>query len=109
MTLLFVLLMSHFAAASESQAVALYSGYLTQVHCQGRLLISSVGNPALVRKEAYSKEVGCGVLLSPQAAQGRTDLLLKTSTGDQHLILEVHSDRPQAAALEIWLREGASK
>lgn len=77
------------AAESEISAFSVYAGYNTQVHCQGRLFVSSVGDPNLVRWEAFPNGLGCGVVLKPNGIPGNTDLLLKTSTGDYHLIIEV--------------------
>jgi hypothetical protein len=74
---------------AETLKLSLFSGYLTQVHCRGRLFLSSVGDPRLVQWEAFPKEMGCGVVLKPKGLLGVTDLLLKTSTGDVHLIIEV--------------------
>src|SRR5690348_12510583 len=74
--------------ASDYAPITIYFGYVTQVHCKGRLFLSSVGNIKLVRREAFPKEMGCGVLIQPEEESGRTDLLLKTSIGDFHRIIE---------------------
>src|SRR3989338_6134427 len=75
--------------AAETESFSVYLGYLTQVHCTGRLYVSSVGNPNLIQWEAFPKELGCGVVLKPKGLLGATDLLLKTSTGDYHFLVEV--------------------
>ncbi len=74
---------------TEKGRVIIYLGYLTQIHCRGRLYLSSMGNSELIQWEAFPKEMGCGVVLKPKGLLGSTDLLLKTSTGDFHLLIEV--------------------
>ncbi len=76
-------------AQAEIPTFSLYAGYLTQVHCRGRLFVSSVGDPHLLQLEAFPKELGCGVVLKPKGPLGATDLLLKTSTGDYHFIVDI--------------------
>lgn len=96
-------------SGSETETLNLYVGYLTQVHCKGRLFLSSVGDPNLVRWEAFPKELGCGVVLKPKGAYGSTDLLLKTSTGDSHFILNIQkspiSVRPDQLEFQVGVSE----
>lgn len=93
--ILTVFLACHLAwgASSKERPLALYAGYLTKVRCEGRLLISAVGDDLLVRLEALPKELGCGVVLKPQVESARTNLILETSTGTIRRILEIRSGR----------------
>jgi hypothetical protein len=90
--LLSIGLFSSTDANANDEVVQLYPGFVTQIHCKGKLLLSAVGNPKLVQREAFPKELGCGVVLLTQAHEGRTDLLLKSSSGDFHLILQINSN-----------------
>jgi hypothetical protein len=73
----------------------LYPGYVTRIRCEGRLFASAVGNEAQVRLEAFPKELGCGALLKPLVANGRTNLILETSAGTIEQVLEISpSKRP---------------
>jgi hypothetical protein len=81
-----LLLLATFGAP---ELVRLYPGYVTRVQCEGRLLVSAVGNDSLVRLEALPKELGCGVLLKPVSTSGRTNLILETSTGTIERVIEI--------------------
>ncbi|HLE01303.1 MAG TPA: hypothetical protein VJB59_13655 [Bdellovibrionota bacterium] len=61
--------------------VVLRPGYVRKLKCQGRLLLSSVGNESLIQLSALPKETGCGVLIKPTALEGQTNLILETSAG----------------------------
>jgi hypothetical protein len=74
------------AALAGGNVVQLYPGYVTRIQCEGRLLVSAVGNTALVQLEAMPKELGCGVLLKPLAS-GRTNLIVETSAGTIERVL----------------------
>jgi len=91
--------------SAETMKLTLFSGYLAQVHCRGRLFLSSVGDSRIVQWEAFPKELGCGVVLKPKGMLGSTDLLLKTSTGDVHLIVEVRKPlievQPRSLEFEV--------
>jgi hypothetical protein len=95
--------------ATETAPISIYSGYVTQIHCQGKLYLSSVGNEKLTTLQAIPKELGCGVILTPEGESGRTDLLLKTSTGDHHILIEIKKAplMVSSESLEIWLKGGA--
>ena len=106
--LLFVLgllLPSVIISGNVNSTLSVYLGYLTQIHCRGRLFLSSVGNSKLLHLEAIPKEIGCGVVLQSKGQTGTTDLLLKTSTGDFHFILEIKNPplnlRPEQLEVEI--------
>lgn len=103
---IFVLLLATKAQAVESAPIIIYFGYTTQIHCQGKLYLSSVGNPRLVNYEVFPKELGCGALIQPLAESGQTDVVLKSSIGDYHRILEIRkvTQPPQASQLEIYLK-----
>jgi hypothetical protein len=77
------------ACYADVQVLRLYPGYVTRIQCQGRLLMSAVGNDALLRLEALPKELGCGAILKPVASVGRTNLILESSTGTIQRVLEI--------------------
>ena len=97
------------AFADNAGLIRLYPGYVTRIQCEGKLLISAVGNDALVRLEALPKELGCGVLLKPAAGTGRTNLVLETSTGTIERLIEIEPPKtqPHGADLKYSLRGGA--
>jgi len=87
------------------EVITLYPGYLTRVRCEGRLLISAVGNEELVRLEALPKELGCGALLKPRAQSGQTNFFLETSTGTIARRVEISPHLPTASEpFEILLK-----
>lgn len=95
------------AVATLMETIRLYPGYVTRIECNGRLLVSAVGNDALVRLEALPKELGCGVLLKPLATSGRTNLILETSAGTIEQVLEIEApakDAPRAKDLVVQLK-----
>lgn len=83
------LLVSFVALAQAEEGLRLYPGYLTRVQCEGRLLVSAIGNEQLVRLEALPRDLGCGVLLKPIGPAGRTNLILETSAGSIERIVEI--------------------
>jgi hypothetical protein len=99
-------------AAEKNQdadrAVTLYAGYLTRIECDGRLLISAIGNESLARIEALPKEIGCGVLIKPLASSGQTNLIIETSSETYERILRVQppGSFPGRDALSIRLTGG---
>jgi hypothetical protein len=98
------------STAYASDRIALYQGFVTKIHCDGRLLVSAVGNDALVRLDALPKELGCGVLLKPVASGGNSNLILETTTGTISTLIEIESKTrlPKASELEFQLK-GASQ
>lgn len=84
------------AFAENGDVILLYSGYLTRIRCEGRLLISAIGNEELVRLEALPKELGCGALLKPRAQSGQTNLVLEMSTGTLTRRVEISPHSPSA-------------
>jgi hypothetical protein len=96
---------SSLVQAGNREIITVYNGYKTQIHCRGTLYISAIGNDNLVKKEAFPEKMReCGIILSPLQASGRTDLLLKTSAGDFHPILEIrNAQQPKASDLEVYL------
>ncbi len=90
----------------EDKRLMLVPGFLTKVKCQGRLLVSAIGNEFLVKLEALPKELGCGVLLKPLALSGKTNLILETSSGSFQRIIEISNQKPtnKAQTLEIEIR-----
>lgn len=74
--------------------IVLRPGFITKVRCQGRLLISAIGNDELVQLEALPKEIGCAVLLKPKSRSGQTNLYLETSaeTVERAVVVERSSD-----------------
>ena len=94
-------------AVAIASLIHLYPGYVTKVACEGRLLVSAVGNDQLVVLSALPKELGCGVLLKPVGAAGRTNLLLETSTGAVSRVIEIGPGKtaPGPSALSYRLKE----
>jgi len=86
--------------------VQLFHGYVSKVHCAGRLLVSAVGNDALVRLEALPRELGCGILLKPVASSGASNLILETSAGTVSVLIEIQPGgrTPKATDLEFELK-----
>src|SRR4051794_8083776 len=105
MSPLVALTMLSAVAATEKQ-IPLYPGYITKVRCEGKLLISAVGDPKLLALEALPAQVGCGVLLKPLARAGRTNLALETTTGSVSVIVEIASvpARVTSAQLDLKVR-----
>jgi hypothetical protein len=97
--------------AESTSIIPIYFGYLSQIHCSGKLYVSAVGNLRLVNREAFPKELGCGVLIQPLGESGRTDLLLKTSLGDFHRILEIRKAEGLLSPdrLEVWFDSNKAK
>ena len=93
------------ALADQRNPIIVYSGYITQVHCKGKLLLSSVGDSKLITRQAFPKELRCGVLIQAEALTGKSDLLLKTTVGDFHRILEIRKTEAPItpAQLEVFL------
>lgn len=96
------------AEASKPELIRIYSNYVTSVRCEGRLLISAIGNENLFRLEPLPQGIGCGVLIKPLSAKGRTNLFLETSTGTIEKVVEVlPADRnPSVSDLKIFLKGG---
>ena len=91
-------------------SIVLYPGFVTKIQCEGRLLVSAVGNDAIVQLEALPRELGCGVILKPLAkATGKTNLLLETSTGTVDQELEVRAGTPRLNERVIRVRAGGAK
>ena len=95
------------AAGPFAELIILYAGYLTQVKCSGRLLVSAIGNDRLVILEPLPKDLGCGVVLKPTGIAGRTNLLLETSTGPISLMVDVRAGgipKPEQLTIEVTSR-----
>lgn len=92
--------------AHAEEALRLYPGFVTRVRCEGRLLLSSVGDDRLIRLDALPRELGCGVILKPTNSSGRTNLILETSTGTVQRILVVTGTGtgPSSSDLEVQLK-----
>lgn len=97
------------AAVTSTGSIELYPGYISRIECEGKLILSSVGNEQLVRLEALPKELGCGVLLKPSGAPGRTNLILETTTGTIDRIVEIGGKgaSPKNEELRAHLRKGS--
>jgi hypothetical protein len=87
--------------------INLVPGFITQINCDGRLLLSAIGNEKLVHLEAMPKELGCGVLLKPLTTHGKTNLILETSAGKIQKLIEIKDKGKIPEALEINLKGDA--
>lgn len=87
--------------ASASSVLPLPIGYVTKVTCNGRLLISAIGNDRLVELSALPRELGCGALLKPRADRGKTNLVLETTSGTVIQLIEITNSPPRALAVEL--------
>jgi len=83
--------------------VALPVGYITKATCQGRLLISAIGDEELVELSPLPRELGCGVLLKPKVERGKTNLILETTSGTVNQVIEITKNIPRN--LEVELQE----
>ncbi len=101
-----LLVLTLLSTAYAADRISLYPGYVTKIHCDGRLLVSAVGNDALVRLDALPKELGCGVLLKPVVSGGYSNLILETSAGTISTLIEIEpkAKPPKASELEFQLK-----
>ncbi len=99
------LLLFAVVAKAASPPIRIAPGYVYKLRCEGRLILSAIGNESLFRLEALPREVGCGALLKATAPSGVTNLILETSTGTVKRLIEIAPGRADpAASLEIWVR-----
>ena len=96
------------ALSAPSPVLKLWPGYVYRLRCEGRLLVSAVGNEALLQLEALPKELGCGAILKPLAPSGRSNILLETSTGSIARSVEIARTGSEPT-LEIRLGSEVSK
>ncbi|MGE4108222.1 MAG: hypothetical protein AB7F66_13490 [Bacteriovoracia bacterium] len=89
---------------NASENITLFSGFITKVRCEGRLLTSSIGNEQIVQLEALPKEVGCAVLLKPLSSTGKTNLILETSSGSVKTLVSLSSETPALGSLQVELK-----
>ena len=101
---IYVLIFNAFGSESKRQTIRLFPGYISKITCDGKLLVSSVGNDVLIRLEPLPQTLGCAVLLKPQASSGRTNLVLETSAGSIQTTLEVRIGSPSGNDLKIKLQ-----
>ncbi len=95
------------SAIAQVQGLRLQPGYIYRVRCEGRLLVSAVGNEGLLRLEALPKELGCGAVLKPLHSTGRTNLILETSAGTVIRTVEISAqshERPEALEIDLSRR-----
>jgi hypothetical protein len=91
--------------ALADETLKLYPGFVTKLQCEGRLLVSAVGDDNLVHLEPLPKELGCGVLLKPLIGAHHesrsTNLLLETSTGTIRRMISIAgpSETPKSQEL----------
>lgn len=96
--------------AISAERLRLESGYVYRIQCQGRLLVSAVGDDRLVRLEALPKEMGCAAILKPLQNSGQTNLILETSAGTILQLVELApSSKSSRPNLEINLSPGVSR
>ena len=99
---IFFLALLSFSASEKT--ITLYNGYLTKLSCEGKLLISAVGDQKLVALEALPNQVGCGVLIKPLVQSGRTNLALETTTGSVSVILEIAQPNQKVNSSQLDLK-----
>jgi len=97
-------------AWAEQSPVKLYPGFVVKVQCEGKLLVSAVGNDAWITLEALPKELGCGVILKPTGrGLGKSNLLLETSTGTIDREVEIVEGIPTPSDRIIRVRAGGAR
>jgi hypothetical protein len=98
------------ASAFGDAPLQLQAGFVYRIHCQGRLLVSAVGDDRLLRLEALPKEMGCGALIKPLQSSGKTNLILETSAGSIVRLVELLPlSSGRAPSLEIKLDRETSR
>lgn len=98
------LLLTYSSALADNGSTRLYFGFVTKIRCEGRLLVSAVGNDGIVRLEALPREIGCGVLLKPLVKSGETNLFLETSVGTIRRMIIIRGGNATSASLQVDLR-----
>jgi hypothetical protein len=105
LTILSLVLSLPISSAWAEESLKLYPGFVTKFRCEGRLMVSAIGNEDLVRLEPLPKELGCGVLLKPLLVVSKTingtNLLLETSTGSIRRLIAIASasEKPRSQDL----------
>ena len=104
------LLLSFFIAyasyGSTDRSIVIFNGFVSKIHCEGKLLISAVGDPKILFLEALPPQIGCGVLIKPLVQSGRTNLVLETTSGSVSAIIEISPPKSKISTsqLEFKLR-----
>ncbi len=96
--------------ASDDLPLKLTTGFIYKLRCEGRLLISAVGDESLLRLDPLPKDSGCGAILKPMGPTGVTNLLLETSSGSIGRTVEVSNPSPRrqtSPQLEFFLKSKA--
>ena len=99
--------LSQAAVHAETQNLSVFYGFVTKIHCEGRVLASAIGNDQLVQLEPMPNAIGCGVVLKPVSKSGSTNIILETSSGTVHRtisIIDPQGRMPKAADLMISAR-----
>ena len=97
-------------ARAEPSAIKLYPGFVVKVQCEGKLLVSAIGNDAWITLEALPKELGCGVILKPTGRGiGKSNLLLETSTGTIDREVDIVEGIPTQSERVIRVRSGGAR
>ncbi len=84
--------------------IRLFPGYISKISCDGKLVLSAVGNESMVRLEPLPSTLGCAVLIKPSTTSGRTNIILETSAGSIKATLDIRVGSPQPSDLEIRLK-----
>jgi hypothetical protein len=84
------------APRDDRKAIRVMDGFVTRIRCSGRLLASATGNPRLLLIEPVPKEMGCAVLLQSRGKVGRTNLILETTAGTLHRLVDVVAEDGRA-------------
>jgi len=95
---------SHADDAGAKPTIRLFPGYISKITCDGKLVVSAVGNESIVRIEPLPNTLGCAVLIRPSTNSGRTNLILETSAGSIRATLDIRVGTPQPMDLEIRMK-----
>ena len=100
------LLPVHSSFGADEAPLKLTVGYIYKLRCEGRLLISAIGDEALLRLEPLPRDSGCGAIVKPLGPTGITNILLETSSGSVSRLVQVSNPIPgnPPGRLEHFLR-----
>lgn len=84
-------------------SVKIAQGYVYKFRCEGRLLVSAVGDERLVRLEALPREIGCGAIVKSVSGLGITNIIFETTQGSFSRVIQItsHSQIPKSTDVLI--------